>query len=196
MTGLYARKEEIFNVDYLDKIFDHVTGSALLGRAPFTTGFVNTKGFSLIFRKKNIPMIKELFPYLSNYIDTVVFDGCNAFFINSLVLKAGSRVDDHIDCRLLNDQTTKIVPNLVSVLYVRVPPDIKGGELVLKHTPNQVIVPKTNSLVHFRGSLVHSVNEVSSSAVRMSLVCEQYNLAEEMVEHFPELKIVPGYGIA
>lgn len=78
----------------------------------------------------------------------------------------------------------------MSVLYVQVPPDLQGGELVFQreHKVDQ-IQPQANTLVYFRGNLMHSVNKVNSSQARISLVCEQYNLSETRLQQIPEFEI-------
>lgn len=80
---------------------------------------------------------------------------------------------------------------MVSVLYVTVPSDLEGGELVLRSRQRQVgcIRPKANSLVWFQGDLTHSVNAVANKGDRLSLVCEQYSLEEHQLEEIPEFKL-------
>jgi hypothetical protein len=74
---------------------------------------------------------------------------------------------------------------------VEVPSDLIGGELILRSSKRQVgkIVPQSNTLLFFQGDLTHSVNPVSSSGMRLSLVCEQYSLDDEQLEEIPTLKI-------
>lgn len=78
---------------------------------------------------------------------------------------------------------------IVSVLYVDVPEDLQGGELVLRSSKRQVgkISPQTNTLLFFQGDLTHSINAVVGN--RLSLVCEQYNLEEAELEDIPEFKL-------
>jgi len=80
---------------------------------------------------------------------------------------------------------------LVSVLYVTVPNDLIGGELVLRSQKHQVgkIAPQANHLVFFQGDLTHSVNAVMSSSLRLSLVCEQYSLEEDELREIPEFTL-------
>lgn len=78
---------------------------------------------------------------------------------------------------------------IVSVLYVDVPEDLQGGELVLRSNKRQVgkICPQTNTLLFFQGDLTHSINAVIGN--RLSLVCEQYNLEESELEDIPEFRL-------
>lgn len=77
---------------------------------------------------------------------------------------------------------------------------MQGGELVLQqrdlrkrsgraNRPLAQIQPQTNILVHFRGNLTHSVNKVTSSEARISLVCEQYSLNPNQLQKIPEFQI-------
>jgi predicted 2-oxoglutarate/Fe(II)-dependent dioxygenase YbiX len=79
----------------------------------------------------------------------------------------------------------------VSVLYVAVPTDLVGGELVLRDHRRQVgkITPQSNTLVIFQGNLTHSINPVTSSGIRLSVVCEQYSLEAAQLSEIPEFKL-------
>lgn len=80
---------------------------------------------------------------------------------------------------------------MVSVLYVSVPKNLEGGELVLRSRQRQVgqIRPQTNLLLLFQGDLTHSVTAVEKGGDRLSLVCEQYSLEEHELEDIPEFKL-------
>jgi predicted 2-oxoglutarate/Fe(II)-dependent dioxygenase YbiX len=79
----------------------------------------------------------------------------------------------------------------VSVLYVRLPEDMVGGELVLKSHKRQLgqIKPQVNTLVYFQGDLTHSVNAVQTPGSRLSLVCEQYSLSQFELAEIPDFTI-------
>jgi predicted 2-oxoglutarate/Fe(II)-dependent dioxygenase YbiX len=74
---------------------------------------------------------------------------------------------------------------------VEVPSDLRGGELILRSPKRQVgkIAPQSNTLLYFQGDLTHSVNAVSSSGMRLSLVCEQYSLEDDQLEEIPPFEI-------
>ncbi|MGL5033898.1 MAG: 2OG-Fe(II) oxygenase, partial [Microcystaceae cyanobacterium] len=115
----------------------------------------------------------------------------NAFYLNPLLLKIGSQVDPHIDRSLRSYCKTIEPPLQVSVLYVEVPEDLIGGELILRSRKRQVgkIKPQINNLVYFQGDLTHSVNPVTRGGMRLSLVCEQYHLEEAQLGEIPEFKL-------
>ncbi len=80
---------------------------------------------------------------------------------------------------------------MVSVLYVAVPADLVGGELLLQSRQRQVgkLRPQPNLLVLFQGDLTHSICAVAGTGLRLSLVCEQYRLEEAELEEIPELTL-------
>lgn len=154
--------------------------------------FVGTKGFSIVFQRSHISEVERQFPFFKTYLNVALQPDCNAFYLNPLLLNAGSRVDPHIDRSLRSYCKTVEPPAIVSVLYVQVPTDLTGGELVLRHGKRHVgcIKPQYNTLVYFQGDLTHSVNQVTSNKTsRLSLVCEQYNLVEKELEQIPEFTI-------
>jgi 2OG-Fe(II) oxygenase superfamily len=128
------------------------------------------------------------------YLEKALQPDCNAFYLNPLLLKTGSRVDPHIDRSLRSYCKTVNPPDVVSVLYVDVAENLEGGELVLRSHKRQVgkIRPQINMLLWFQGDLTHSVNAVAGSnpkTERLSLVCEQYNLEESELEDIPEFRL-------
>ena len=153
--------------------------------------FVGTKGFSVVFRRSHLSTVEETFPYFKPYLDQALQPDCNAFYLNPLLLKAGSRVDPHIDRSLRSYCKTVEPPAVVSVLYVQVPAELQGGELVLRSHRRQVgqIRPQANMLVFFQGDLTHSVNAVTSVGDRLSLVCEQYTSDAAELLDIPEFTL-------
>jgi predicted 2-oxoglutarate/Fe(II)-dependent dioxygenase YbiX len=153
--------------------------------------FVATKGFSVVFQRSGLATVEQQFPYFKPYLDLALQPNCNAFYLNPLQLKEGSRVDPHIDRSLRSYSKTIEPPTVVSVLYVRVPGDMQGGELVLRSPKRQLgqIKPQVNTLLHFQGDLTHSVNAVKTPGDRLSLVCEQYSLSEAELQQIPNFTI-------
>lgn len=153
--------------------------------------FVDTKGFSVVFQRAGLETVQKQFPYFRPYLERTLQPSCNAFYLNPLLLKQGSRVDPHIDRSLRSYLKTIEPPSVVSVLYVQVPPDLQGGELVLRSAKQQVgqIQPQINTLVYFQGNLTHSINAVKTIGTRLSLVCEQYSLDETELQEIPTFTI-------
>jgi len=168
-----------------------ILASPLLAVNNLNRDFVGTRGFSVVFRGPGREVVLRRFPWFGPYLERALEPGRNAFYLNPLLMEEQSRVDPHIDRSLRSYCKTIDPPAVVSVLYVQVPTDLVGGELVLRTAKKQVGVvrPQTNLLVHFQGDLTHSVNAVRSEGSRLSLVCEQYQLTDEELEAIPEFAV-------
>ena len=164
--------------------------SPYLSASQLSESFSQTRGFSVVFKRSGMERLENSFPFLAKYLELILVDSCNAFYLNPLVLEQGVGVKPHIDSSLSTEEL-KLNPQIVSVFYVSVPEDMKGGELVLQKRNGQTaqIKPQSNSLLHFKGDLKHFVNPVQSCQPRISLVCEQYQLSEENLKKFFEFKI-------
>ncbi|HEY9826115.1 MAG TPA: 2OG-Fe(II) oxygenase [Stenomitos sp.] len=189
--GYFQQQFEVFSPSYLNKLKLRILASQYFAVNNLNRDFINTKGFSVVFRRSHLASVTEQFPFFARYLEAALLPDCNAFYLNPLLLQMGSRVDPHIDRSLRSYCKTIEPPAMVSVLYVKVPSDLEGGELVLRSRQRQVgcIRPKVNSLVWFQGDLTHSVNAVANKGDRLSLVCEQYSLEEHQLEEIPEFKL-------
>lgn len=187
----YHLYTQAFSEAYLSELQGHILACPYFAVNNMNRDFVETKGFSVVFRRSHLKEVKQRFPYFQLYLDQVLQSECNAFYLNPLLLKQNSRVDPHIDRSLRSYCKTIAPPFVVSVLYVKVPENLEGGELVLRSHKGQVgkIRPQLNTLLFFQGDLTHSVNAVTSSDIRLSLVCEQYNLDDEQLEEIPEFRL-------
>jgi len=185
----YSKHPNAFCTTYLNDLRGAILASPYFAINNLNRDFIGTKGFSLVFQRSEIAQVEQRFPYFKPYLDQALQPACNAFYLNPLLLKEGSRVDPHIDRSLRSYCKTVEPPATVSVLYVQVPTNLQGGELMLRCHKKQVgqIKPEANTLVYFQGDLTHSVNAVTSVGVRLSLVCEQYSLSET------ELADIPGF---
>lgn len=187
----YQQQSNVFPVQYLQDLWGEIQACPYFAVNNLNRDFINTKGFSVVFQRQGLAEVIQKFPYFKPYLDQALLPNCNAFYLNPLLLKAGSRVDPHIDRSLRSYCKTVEPPASVSVLYVRIPEDMEGGELVLRLQKRQVgqIKPQTNSLIYFQGDLTHSVNAVTSAENRLSLVCEQYSLSEAELEEIPRFTL-------
>jgi len=187
----YSQHPNAFSIDYLNDLRGAILASPYFAVNNLNRDFIGTKGFSVVFQRSEIAEVERRFPLFKPYLDRALQPECNAFYLNPLLLKEGSRVDPHIDRSLRSYCKTVEPPATVSVLYVQVPLNLEGGELVLRSNKKQVgqIQPETNALLYFQGDLTHSVNAVKSAGTRLSLVCEQYSLSET------ELADIPGFTV-
>ncbi len=191
MLNYYHQQPDVFTPRYLRKLQARILECPYFAVNNLNRDFVGTKGFSIVFRRSHLAEVEEQFPYFKLYLDRALQPDCNAFYLNPLLLKSGSRVDPHIDRSLRSYCKTIEPPHVVSVLYVSVPADLVGGELILRDHKRQVgqISPRTNTLLLFQGNLTHSIQPVTSVSNRLSLVCEQYSLEEQELEDIPEFKL-------
>ena len=191
LNKYYSLKSKAFSLDYLKDLEKQIFSSPYLSASQLSDSFTGTQGFSVVFKRQGIDKVKHHFPFLYQYFKTALNSTCNAFYLNPLIIEKGTCVEPHIDCSISHYTKTNTVPAMVSVLYVKVPPDLRGGELVLQKSKQQIdkIKPQVNTLLYFRGNLEHSVNQVESSQPRISLVCEQYNLEANLLELVPEFRI-------
>ncbi len=147
--------------------------------------------------RSGLPRLQKNFPLFHEYLERVILDECNAFFMNPLVIASGSHVAPHID-RSLSSWTRPELPPYpvkVSVLYLEVPEDLKGGSLrlyppvwTLRSKPE--IVPETGLLFEFRGDLRHEVREITQAITpRVSLVMEHYRLPPEILRKIPDFYV-------
>lgn len=183
----YQIQNNVLSDRYLKKLWSNINSNSYFVVNNLNRDFVNTKGFSVVFRRDGLSRVEQTFPFFKPYLEIALQPDCNAFYLNPLLLEEGSRVDPHIDRSLRSYCKTIDPPFLVSVLYVRIPNNMNGGELILKSAKRQVgkITPQTNSLVYFQGDLTHCINPVKTIGNRLSLVCEQYALTPNELEDIP-----------
>lgn len=187
----YHQQPACFPSNYLNDLWGEIQACPYFTTNNLNRDFVGTKGFSVVFQRAGIAEVEQKFPYFKPYINLALRSDCNAFYLNPLLLTAGSRVDPHIDRSLRSYCKTIEPPAVVSVLYVQLPPDMQGGELVLRCDKRQVgqIKPQVNTLLYFQGNLTHSVNPVQTAGKRLSLVCEQYSLSESELREIPKFTV-------
>jgi hypothetical protein len=190
-AGPQRETPDAFPAAYLDELKLQVRKHPCFTVNNLNRDFVQTRGFSVVFRRDGMAQVVAAFPFFAPYLQRALRADCNAFYLNPLELEGGSRVDPHIDRSLRGYCKDVSTPLAVSVLYVDVPPAMQGGVLALARGKRTLakVRPRAGLLVEFDGDLVHSVERVDSPGKRLSLVCEQYLLDER------ELDEVPAYAI-
>jgi hypothetical protein len=186
-VSYYHSHPNLFSPSYLHKLRDRIHTCPYFAVNNLNRDFIGTKGFSVVFTRSHLDQVTQQFPYFQRYLEKALLPDCNAFYLNPLLLQSGSRVDPHIDRSLRSYCKTIDPPAMVSVLYVEVPSDLVGGELILRDRKKQVgqIKPQANLLLYFQGDLTHSVNAVKTEGSRLSLVCEQYRLEPDQLDDIP-----------
>lgn len=187
----YHQHRNAFPLTYLNNLRGEILACPYLAINNLNRDFIGTQGFSVVFQRSELGRVERRFPFFKPYLEQALQPTCNAFYLNPLLLQAGSRVDPHIDRSLRAYCKTVEPPIVVSVLYVQVPPNLQGGELVLRRHKQQVgqIKPQVNTLVYFQGDLTHSVNAVKTTGTRLSLVCEQYSLSKAELRDIPAFTV-------
>nr|WP_226582283.1 2OG-Fe(II) oxygenase [Microseira wollei] len=187
----YHQHPNAFPIAYLNDLRGEILACPYLAINNLNRDFIGTKGFSVVFQRSEIGEVERRFPFFKPYLDQALQPTCNAFYLNPLLLQEGSRVDPHIDRSLRSYCKTVEPPLVVSVLYVQVPPNLEGGELVLRCQKKYIgqIKPEVNKLLYFQGDLTHSVNAVKTSGTRLSLVCEQYSLRDTELQDIPAFTV-------
>lgn len=187
----YHQHPNAFPITYLNDLRGEILACPYLAINNLNRDFIGTKGFSVVFQRSEIGEVERRFPFFKPYLDKALQPTCNAFYLNPLLLKEGSRVDPHIDRSLRSYCKTIEPPVVVSVLYVQVPAHLEGGELVLRCQKKHIgqIKPEVNKLLYFQGDLTHSVNAIKTSGTRLSLVCEQYSLSDTELQDIPAFTI-------
>ena len=191
LPNAYTERAAAFSPAYVRTLRKQVVKSPYFAVHTLNRDFVGTRGFSVVFRRDSLERVRREFPYFATFLDVALRTDCNAFYLNPLLLVAGSRVDPHIDRSLRSYSPHVDTPVSVSVLYVEVPATMRGGELVLARRQKHLarITPATNTLVSFDGELTHSVVRMEGAGERLSLVCEQYRLNDEEIEPIPSYAI-------
>jgi len=182
---------DAFGGDYLALLRQGIRRSRYFTTNNLNRDFVGTRGFSIVFHAGARDRVIADFPWCEPFLARALRGDCNAFYLNPLQLQLGSHVAPHID-RSLRAYVLDIDPPLqVSVLYVDVPKDLRGGELVLRRGRKFLgrVPPREGLLVQFDGDLEHGVERVDAEGLRLSLVCEQYLLSEQQLAMVPPYRI-------
>lgn len=192
--ALYRADTSVFDPPYIEKTAEFVRNHALLSSSTLNSRFSTTEGFSIALTRSGMPRLRQSFSVFYEYLEKLAPDRANAFFINPLVVGTGAFIAPHIDCSL-NSWTSPERPPFpikVSVLYLDVPENLRGGTLML-YPPTlslhfkPTITPQTGLLFEFRGDLRHEVREVeTASRPRISLVTEHYCLPPHLLDKIPE----------
>ncbi|MCP3142020.1 2OG-Fe(II) oxygenase [Pyxidicoccus xibeiensis] len=219
----YITQREALPAPELQALREALLGSRFVARSPLMGTFQASRGFAFIFTNQGRATLEARFPFLRCYLATVLEPSSargllpwrerlfgkrkalpvpNAFYLNLLLLDAGTAVGRHIDATLQEPAGVPgATPRHVSVLYLEVPEGAKGGALHLLRDDAPVgrVRPRPGLLVHFRGDLQHEVQPFTGGAPgtrRASLVCEQYCFPPEALARLPDFRIQSKAGFA
>ena len=143
---------------------------------------------SFAFTLEGLDFLLEEFSWLDDFLHNVIdVESYNAFYLNALSVDSGGHVDVHVDCSLNHWLGCFRCADDVSVLYLSVPCDSQGGELVIYGDKGEVdsFQPLEGSIVRFPGKYPHSVRRFFGSDSRLSIVLESYRLSGELLLKVP-----------
>lgn len=192
----------------LEALREQVLQSPYLGASDLDHGFEQTSGFSVLFHRSQTERFLKLLPAARPFLERVIDRKAQVLFVNPLVIHEGHGVGAHADKTLLSfvPREHKVpYPHQVSVLYLALPPNLRGGQLVFHRNAfvRAQFQPQVNTVVHFPGWLYHEVKPWSQTGwdgtggrPRVSLVCEQYRLSRQLEALVPEfhLETTRGFG--
>jgi hypothetical protein len=188
---------------------DVLLQSPLVGASTLGGTFLASRGFAVIFREPGRARVVDSFPQLAAHLDATLGAPAikamtpwwrprheripNAWYLNVLLVGEGGMVGRHLDVTLRGvAHVDDALPELVSVLYLKVP-RAQGGDLRLSHANGRTryVTPSENTLVHFRGDLLHEVCAFygAPDGLRASLVIEQYHFAPDVLARVPEFQL-------
>jgi len=160
------------------------------------TRFHGSAGFSIRCTRAGLQRVVAEFPSFNGFIAALAANRrFNAFFINPLVLASGTQVGAHVDTSLMASCGQRVHPIEVFVLYVQIPPGLRGGTLVLRGGGRVLdrVTPTSGQSLWFAGDLVHHVTRITGAGpARISLVAEAYSLPPSLLARIPEYQLDPG----
>ncbi len=181
----------VFSPEYLGHLKHSVLNSPYLSKSSLSyQSFGQSVGFQLIATPDTLRTVCQFFPYIKPYLVKALRTDCNVYFINALLVPQGAEIKMHLDSSIKKN----LWPFCVTVFYVQVDENMQGGELFLQKRPDQkepdlLIKPKENAMITFKGNLFHGVLPMQSETMRVSLVCEQYQVPPDQLYQVPALQI-------
>lgn len=196
----YRVRSPLLESAELERLAQAVLHSPYLASSDLDQGFEQTYGFSVLFQRSQVERFLLMLPSARPCLEKMLRSDCQVFLVNPLVIHEGAAVAPHADKTLMSflPPGAKVpFPYRVSVLYLCLPPNLQGGELVFHRNAlvKARFQPRVNSLVEFPGWLYHEVRPWKqtgmgqASTPRVSLVCEQYRLKPRLLEQLPEFHL-------
>lgn len=187
--------DDLLSIEALAALRNAILQSPYLAETDLNEGFTGTSGFTMLFHLEERERVQALIPEVEPFLDKAIKPEANVFFLNPLVLHAGGAgVAPHADKTLVSYlDGDPPFPFCVSVLYLSLPKEKKGGSIVFHRAIGRLQkTPVENLLLEFPGWLLHEVTPLSSepgSPPRVSLVLEQYRLSPEMKAAVPRFSL-------
>jgi hypothetical protein len=189
---------------------DALMTSPFVAKSTLNGTFQTSRGFGVAFTAAGRPEVEQRIPQLASFLKLAIdslaevrlqafwqrraLPRPNAWYLNLLLVGTAGGVGPHVDATLAKAAgVEEATPRVVSVLYLLVP-RCDGGELVLARGKSLkgIVTPVERTLLHFRGDLTHQVRALvgaEPSAVRASLVLEQYAFDEAALARLPAFRL-------
>lgn len=187
----YCERPDFLAPQDLESLREQVLACPYLAATDLNEGFQHSYGFTVLFQSSQRERVYALLPALRPYLERVLDPRCQLFFLNPLVIHEGHGVAPHADKTLLSFLPKAPYPQRVTVLYLSVPTEVQGGQLVFHRNAlmRARVSPRTNLVVDFAGWLSHEVTAWKGEQPRVSLVCEQYRLSSARLAQVPEFHL-------
>ena len=186
----YQLQQDTLSPEDLEKTLQHTLQHPLLGKSVLSKAFMGTRGFSVVWKasSRGEAELSRRYSWLAPYLKAVIKPGTNAWYLNALIVQKGGDIGAHKDQSLSPYLKKATYPEWVSVLCLQAPQPSPGGtlELYWEGVKLTEIAPTQNQLTHFIGDLDHLVTQYDGHNPRITLVCEQYKLEEELLKLVPE----------
>lgn len=207
MVSLYRRYPQALPPADVAALRDRLLAHPLVGDSQLVGMFQGSRGFGVAFRQDARPRVLERLPVLAPFFALLdahppergLLDALrrrppiNACYLNVLVLDDGRGVGEHTDGTLQEPAGAPgAVPEVVSVLYLQVPPRRSGGTLTLlpPGAPAVLLEPEEGTFLSFRGDVPHEVGALEGAVgPRVSLVCEQYAFPPEALARLAPMTV-------
>lgn len=207
----YTRAAKALREPEFVALRDALMSSPFVAKSQLNGAFATSRGFGVAFTAAGRAQVEERIPPLAPFfalaIDTLPQTRLqafwsrrrvpepNAWYLNLLLVGTAGGVAPHIDATLARAAgVDAATPSVVSVLYLQVPREGRGGELVLARGRALVGVvhPVERTLLHFKGDLEHQVRALEDApqdAARASLVLEQYHFEPDALARLPAFRL-------
>lgn len=191
-SSVFAERHNAFTPAECRALAERLLDSALTETNRLSSAFEGSAGFQAVFRRDGLDEFCASLPMLIPFFEVAATPAGDAFFINALIVRDGVEVKPHLDCSLDPFLPSHTAPEMVSVLYVQVPEDLRGGTLQL-YGDGEVseITPSVGLLVQFRGDTAHAISDVRTSSERISVILEEFQLGESLLGSVPKFSLYP-----
>tara|TARA_B110000459_G_C16424612_1_gene409030 strand:+ start:69 stop:785 length:717 start_codon:yes stop_codon:yes gene_type:complete len=182
--------------DIKDYILKHELLNNNWGKNDFVIRFNTSEYSKKMFLEKKLEKIYKIFERIKQ-------PGTNAYIVNTAILSNSHNSEEYNDIEFHYDDTIElkdfmgrnILPVCTTILYINIPENYTGGNLILEPFANKnkekvYYKPKQGRRLTFRGDMHHSVEPFfcDYTTKRISLVFEQYKIPDKYI-HETEFNI-------